>query len=90
VQDRYAQSIIDHGTMRVGLIILVGHSYGGMVVTGVADSMTDRISALVYLDAFLPTAGKSFHDILPPEVAEAQASTIQAVAARRMNEGNSA
>jgi pimeloyl-ACP methyl ester carboxylesterase len=53
-------------------IVLVGHSYGGMVVTGVADAMTDRISALVYLDAFLPTAGKSFHEILPAEVAEAQ------------------
>jgi pimeloyl-ACP methyl ester carboxylesterase len=53
-------------------IILVGHSYGGMVVTGVADAMIDRISALVYLDAFLPTAGQSFHDILPAEVADAQ------------------
>jgi pimeloyl-ACP methyl ester carboxylesterase len=53
-------------------IVLVGHSYGGMVVTGVADAMSDKVSALVYLDAFLPTAGKSFHDILPTEVAEAQ------------------
>ncbi|HLZ99458.1 MAG TPA: alpha/beta fold hydrolase, partial [Steroidobacteraceae bacterium] len=44
-------------------VILVGHSYGGMVVTGVADAVTDRVSALVYLDAFLPTTGKSFHDI---------------------------
>jgi pimeloyl-ACP methyl ester carboxylesterase len=53
-------------------IILVGHSYGGMVVTGVADAMAERVSALVYLDAFVPTAGKSFHEILPAEVAEAQ------------------
>ena len=53
-------------------LILVGHSYGGIVVTGVADAMTDRVSALVYLDAFLPTAGKSFHDVLPTEVADAQ------------------
>jgi pimeloyl-ACP methyl ester carboxylesterase len=53
-------------------IILVGHSYGGVVVTGVADAMSDRVAALVYLDAFLPTAGKSFHDLLPTEVAEAQ------------------
>ena len=53
-------------------IILVGHSYGGMVVTGVADAMPERVSALVYLDDFVPTAGKSFHDILPVEVAEAQ------------------
>jgi pimeloyl-ACP methyl ester carboxylesterase len=59
-------------------IILVGHSYGGMVVTGVADAMTDRVSALVYLDAFLPTAGKSFHDILPPELADAQLHSANA------------
>jgi pimeloyl-ACP methyl ester carboxylesterase len=59
-------------------IILVGHSYGGMVVTGVADAMTNRVSALVYLDAFLPTAGKSFHDIVPPEVAEAQVDGARA------------
>jgi pimeloyl-ACP methyl ester carboxylesterase len=59
-------------------VILVGHSYGGMVVTGVADEMTDRVSALVYLDAFLPTAGKSFHDILPPDVAAAQIQSANA------------
>jgi pimeloyl-ACP methyl ester carboxylesterase len=59
-------------------IVLVGHSYGGMVVTGVADAMTDRISALVYLDAFLPTAGKSFHDIVPAELAHAQVQSASA------------
>lgn len=40
-------------------IILVGHSYGGMVVTGVADSLAGRIKKLVYLDAFLPANGES-------------------------------
>ncbi len=35
-------------------IVLCGHSYGGMVVTGVADSMPERLRALVYLDAFVP------------------------------------
>jgi pimeloyl-ACP methyl ester carboxylesterase len=59
-------------------ITLVGHSYGGMVVTGVADALTDRISALVYLDAFLPTAGRSFHGILPAEVAAAQVESASA------------
>jgi pimeloyl-ACP methyl ester carboxylesterase len=59
-------------------IILVGHSYGGMVVTGVADAMADRISALVFLDAFLPTAGKSFHEIVPADVAEAQIHSASA------------
>jgi pimeloyl-ACP methyl ester carboxylesterase len=40
-------------------IILVGHSYGGMVITGVADRLPDRIRRLVYLDAFLPNDGES-------------------------------
>lgn len=40
-------------------IILVGHSYGGMVITGVADRLPDRIKRLVYLDAFLPNDGES-------------------------------
>ena len=40
-------------------VILVGHSYGGMVVTGAADRMADRIRRLVYVDAFLPDSGES-------------------------------
>lgn len=43
-------------------IVLVGHSYGGMVITGLADAMPERISSLVYLDAFLPEDGKSIAD----------------------------
>ncbi len=40
-------------------IVLLGHSYGGMVITGVADRIPDRIGRLVYLDAFLPVDGES-------------------------------
>lgn len=40
-------------------VVLVGHSYGGMVVTGVADRVPDRIKRLVYLDAFVPNDGES-------------------------------
>jgi pimeloyl-ACP methyl ester carboxylesterase len=40
-------------------VVLIGHSYGGMVVTGVADRIPDRIRHLVYLDAFLPESGES-------------------------------
>jgi pimeloyl-ACP methyl ester carboxylesterase len=40
-------------------IVLVGHSYGGMVITGVADSIPERISQLIYLDAFVPNDGES-------------------------------
>ena len=40
-------------------IILMGHSYGGMVITGVADRMPERIGRLVYVDAFVPNDGES-------------------------------
>jgi len=40
-------------------IVLVGHSYGGMVITGVADSIPERIKQLIYLDAFVPNDGES-------------------------------
>jgi pimeloyl-ACP methyl ester carboxylesterase len=43
-------------------IVLVGHSYGGMVITGVAEQLHDRIAAIVYLDAFLPGDGQSLAD----------------------------
>ena len=38
-------------------IVLLGHSYGGMVATGVADRARDRVSQLIYLDAFVPRMG---------------------------------
>lgn len=40
-------------------VILVGHSYGGMVISGVADSLPRRIKQLVYLDAFVPENGEN-------------------------------
>src|SRR5262245_30293539 len=46
-------------------IVLVGHSYGGMVATGVADRAGERIARLVYLDAFVPESGQSLFDMLP-------------------------
>lgn len=45
-------------------IILVGHSYGGMIITGVADEIPERISQLVYLDAALPETGQSLFDVI--------------------------
>jgi pimeloyl-ACP methyl ester carboxylesterase len=44
-------------------VVLVGHSYGGMVITGAADRATDRIGGLVYLDAAYPQNGQSLVDI---------------------------
>jgi len=45
-------------------VTLVGHSYGGMVISGVAARVTGRISHLVYLDAFVPETGKSVLDYM--------------------------
>jgi pimeloyl-ACP methyl ester carboxylesterase len=45
---------------------LIGHSYGGMVATGVADRARPRIAQLIYLDAFAPNDGDSVLDLLPP------------------------
>jgi pimeloyl-ACP methyl ester carboxylesterase len=40
-------------------IVLVGHSYGGMVITGVANLIPEKIKHLIYLDAFVPRDGES-------------------------------
>jgi pimeloyl-ACP methyl ester carboxylesterase len=46
-------------------IVLIGHSYGGMVATGVADRARDRVAQLIYLDAFVPGPGQCLLDFLP-------------------------
>lgn len=46
-------------------VVLVGHSYGGMVVAGVACRVPERIAGIVYVDAFVPKPGQSCLDILP-------------------------
>jgi pimeloyl-ACP methyl ester carboxylesterase len=48
-------------------VVLVGHSYGGMVITGVAERAPERIARLIYLDAFVPHDGESLLDLLEPE-----------------------
>ncbi len=48
-------------------VVLVGHSYGGMVITGVAERAPQRLARLVYLDAFVPTDGQALADLLGPE-----------------------
>jgi pimeloyl-ACP methyl ester carboxylesterase len=52
-------------------VVLVGHSYGGMVVTGAADRVPGRIRSLVYLDAFVPEDGRAALDYVVPERAAA-------------------
>ncbi len=50
-------------------VVLVGHSFGGLAISGVADRMPERIRHLVYLDSLLVQPGQRPLDILPPEVA---------------------
>jgi pimeloyl-ACP methyl ester carboxylesterase len=63
-------------------LVLVGHSYGGFVITGAAEEIGERIASIVYVDAFIPTDGQAFADfsadwrrdpdvmIPPPEAVE--------------------
>jgi pimeloyl-ACP methyl ester carboxylesterase len=48
-------------------VVLIGHSYGGMVATGVADRARGRIAQVVYLDAFVPQDGQCLLDLQAPE-----------------------
>jgi pimeloyl-ACP methyl ester carboxylesterase len=54
-------SVVEYEDLRD--FILVGHSYGGMVATGVGDRVPDRVRRLVYLDAFVPANGQSLIDL---------------------------
>jgi pimeloyl-ACP methyl ester carboxylesterase len=48
-------------------VVLVGHSYAGAVITGVAEVSLDRLASLVYLDGFIPADGESVFDHFPPQ-----------------------
>lgn len=58
-------------------VLIVGHSYGGMVITGAADRQINRIAGMVYLDAFLPLSNQSLWDIAGPDAAAAQLQAAQ-------------
>jgi pimeloyl-ACP methyl ester carboxylesterase len=47
-------------------VLIVGHSYGGMVITGAADREIDRVAGMIYVDAFVPDNGQSLWDCCPP------------------------
>lgn len=57
-------------------VVLVGHSYGGMVSTGVADRARDRISRVIYIDAFVPDDGQSVFDLTEQNVEQWRASAL--------------
>lgn len=59
--------IAQHGLSEV---VLVGHSYGGMVITGVADRTQARVDAMVFLDAAIPESGQSLWSLIDQESQE--------------------
>ncbi len=54
-------------------VVLMGHSYGGMVITGVADRIHERLLALVYVDAMVPADGQSLADLVGSSAAQMEA-----------------
>jgi pimeloyl-ACP methyl ester carboxylesterase len=63
-------------------IVLVGHSYGGMVITGVADALLrlgpGRLRHLVYVDAMVPVPGEGWGDGHPPSIVQARQAAARA------------
>jgi pimeloyl-ACP methyl ester carboxylesterase len=59
-------------------VVLVGHSYGGMVITGVADRASERLKHLVYVDAMVPEDGQSLADLIGPDAAARMQAQAQA------------
>ncbi|WP_137145264.1 alpha/beta fold hydrolase [Mycolicibacterium sp. CR10] len=58
---------IENDTAAGDELVLVGHSYGGMVITGVADRIPDRVDSLVFLDAVVPHDGEACWDLVNDE-----------------------
>jgi pimeloyl-ACP methyl ester carboxylesterase len=74
--DDIAQSVFGQGSDNV---MLLGHSYGGSIITAVADQMPERIAALIYLDAIIPTDGVPDWEGFPPERQEAMRAGAQSL-----------
>ena len=58
-------------------IVLVGHSYGGLIISGVAEQMREAIGSIVFLDAFVPESGDNVADKASQPVREAIATLVQ-------------
>ena len=59
-------------------VVLVGHSYAGAVITGVADRVPARLAHLIYFDAVTPTDGQALLDLFPPEGSAARRAQVEA------------
>jgi pimeloyl-ACP methyl ester carboxylesterase len=57
-------------------VVLLGHSYGGMVATGVADRAPERVARIIYLDAFVPENGQALIDFLPEQARQRMLDSV--------------
>jgi pimeloyl-ACP methyl ester carboxylesterase len=62
---------------RLGDVVLCGHSYGGFVISGVAEAMVAQIRSIVFLDAFLPENGDTILKLTGPAVQETIRAALQ-------------
>ena len=62
---------------RLSDVVLCGHSYGGFVISGVAERVADLIRSIVFLDAFLPNNGDAIEDITGPAVKDAIRAAVK-------------
>ena len=70
--------------------VLCGHSYGGMVITGVAEQIGDRIGSIVYLDAYIPKDGQSMGEISRLHHAPGMSTPAPSAAAFKVNAADQA
>lgn len=74
------QSIVDYLVENeLTDVILLGHSYGGMIITGVADRVPERLRRLIYWVAFVPNNGEAVADMTSPD----RIAVFEALAAER-------
>ena len=59
-------------------VVLIGHSYGGMVATGTADRAFERVAQIIYLDAFVPEDGQALIEFLPQRQRRRLLDTVKA------------
>lgn len=68
--ERHINEVVQAVRGRDTRAVLVGHSYGGMVVTGAADKESSRVKAIVYADAYVPDDGASVWSLTTPNYRE--------------------
>ncbi|CTQ52692.1 acetoin dehydrogenase E2 subunit dihydrolipoyllysine-residue acetyltransferase [Roseibium album] len=74
----FVDDIIQHMKFEdLSEVVLVGHSFGGAPITGVADRVPDSIAKLIYLDAIMLNSGETWFDLLPEDLAKERAALAE-------------